>query len=233
MGEHRNHLAVRVGAAAAVAASVLGAAVNVAHGDLPRDPQDALTRVAGSSTWGLLHLGIIVTAVLVMVALLGLSQAVRGDVARLLALGAALLALPGTAVSIAVTAIDGFATKAMADAWAAGHSSAAFGDAAAVQTVQNALFHAEAAFFFGLPVLLIGLAAQLPGAGLPRWPGALAVVGGAGALVFGCAGLAGLEPDGLLFNGFTGLTTLWALITGISVWQREQRRTTRPLPARR
>jgi hypothetical protein len=225
MSESQRHLAVRVGATAAVAGAVLGAVVNVVHGDLPQDPQDALTRVAGSPVWGLLHLGIVVTAVLVLVAILGLSQAANGDLARLLAVGAAVLALPGAAVAITVTAIDGFATKAMAQAWAEGDRATAFGDAVAVETVQNALFHAEAAFFFGLPILLIGLAAQLPEAGLPRWPGVLAVVGGAGALVFGSAGLAGLELPGLLFNGFAGLTTLWALLTGISVWRRAARPT--------
>lgn len=220
MSEVQRQMAVRVGAGAAVAGALLGAVVNVAHGDLPQDPQDALTRVADSPVWGVLHLGIVVTTVLVLVAVLGLSQAPTGDAARLLALGAAALALPGAAVAITVTAIDGFATKAMAQAWAAGDLATAFGDAVAVETVQDALFRAEAAFFFGLPILLIGLAAQLPGAGLPRRPGMLAVAGGAGAFVFGSVGLAGLELPGLLFNGFAGLTTLWALLTGVSVWRR-------------
>lgn len=223
MRQNQRQWAVRVGATAAMAAAALGAVVNVAHGDLPEDPQDALTRVAGSSLWGMLHLGIVVTALLLLVAILGLSQAANGDLARLLALGASVLALPGAAVAITVTAIDGFATKAMAQAWAASDLATAFGDAVAVETVQNALFHAEAAFFFGLPILLIGLAAQFPEAGLPRWPGVLAVVGGAGALVFGSFGLAGLELPGLLFNGFAGLTTIWALLTGISVWRRAAR----------
>lgn len=234
MGESQRILAVRVGATAAVAAAVLGTVVNVAHGDLPQDPHDALAHVAGSAMWGLLHLGIIVTTLLLLVAILGVSQGARGDVARLLALGACALALPGAAVAITVTAIDGFATRAMARAWADGELATAFGDAVAVETVQNALFRAEAAFFFGLPVLLIGLAAQFPHAGLPRWPGALAVIGGVGAFVFGSAGLAGLELPGLLFNGFAGLTTLWALLTGISVWRRAARPTMehRSLPER-
>jgi hypothetical protein len=215
----QRRLAVRVGAAAAIAGSVLGAVVNVAHGDLPEDPQSALAKVADNSLWGVLHLGIIATALLILVAVLGLSQAATGDAAVLVSRGAAALALPGAAVSIIVTAIDGFATKAMADAWAAG-DSATFGDAVAVETVQNALFHAEAAFFFGLPILLIGLAAQLPDAGLPRRTGWLAVIGGGGALIFGACGLAGVHLPGLLFNAFAGLITLWALLTGILMWPR-------------
>jgi hypothetical protein len=222
MNEHeqQQRLAVRVGAAAAVAGAVLGTVVNLVHGDLPKDPEAGMTRVAQSSYWGLLHLGIIVAVLLVLVALLGLSQAATGDGAWLLGRGGAVLALPGAAVSITVTAIDGFATKAMADAWAAGGPAAAYGDAVAVETVQNALFHAEAAFFFGLPFLLIGLAAQLPASGLPRRTGWLALTGGAGALIFGASGLTGADLPGLLFNGCAGLITVWALVTGILVWRR-------------
>lgn len=220
MVQMEQYIMIRVGAGAAVGAAVLGATVNMLHGDMPSDPHEALARIAGSQQWGLLHLGIIVTVLLILTALLGLSQAARGNVARPLALGAAALALPGTAVSLIVTTIDGSATKVMADAWAASESTAAFGDALAVASVQDALFHAEAAFFFGLPILLIGLAAQFPDAGLPRLPGVLALAGGAGALTFGACGLAGLELPGLLFNGFALLITAWALCTGILVWRR-------------
>lgn len=62
-------------------------------------------------------------------------------------------------------------------------------------------------------------ASHLPDAGLPRWPASLAVVGGAGAFAVGVAGLAGVELPGLLFNGFAALTTLWALLTGLSAWR--------------
>lgn len=213
-------LAVRVGAGAAMAASVLGTVVNVVHGDLSDDPEAALTRVVEAGQWGLLHIGIMVTSVLILVALAGLSQAASGPTASLLARGATIVALPGAAVSLTVTAIDGFATKAMADAWASAERADAFGDAVAVETVQDALFHAEAAYFFGLPILLIGLAAQAPGAGLPRRTGWLAVAGGGGALGFGMLGLAGAEPPGVLFNYFAGLTTAWALLTGIFMWRR-------------
>jgi hypothetical protein len=138
----------------------------------------------------------------------------------LLARGAAVLALPGAAVSITVTSIDGLATKALADAWAsADDQAAAFANAVTVETIQNALFHAEAAVFFGLPFLLIGPATQLPASGLPPRTGWLALTGGAGALVFGAAGLIGAELPGLLFNGIAGLITAWALITGLIMWR--------------
>jgi hypothetical protein len=223
MSSHDRVLVCRAGALAAVSGAVLGTVVNLAHGDLPEDPREALTRVAESPWWGLLHLGIIVTALLILLAVLGLGQAARGEAARMLALAAGALALPGAAVAVTVTAVDGVATKALAVAWSAGGGQGAFGDAVAVETVQNALFHAEAAFFFGLPVLLLGLATLMPGSGLPRWPGLFAVLGGAGALVVGAAGLAGLELPGLLFNGFAALTTVWALWTGILVWRRTSR----------
>jgi hypothetical protein len=221
----QRRIAVRVGAGAAIAGAALGLVVNLAHGDLPEDPRAALTKVAQGGQWGLLHLGIIVTALLVLVALLGLSRAATGAAASVLSAGAAALALPGAAVSITVTAIDGVATKAMADAWAAGDPNTPFANAVAVETVQNALFHAEAAFFFGLPILLLGLAAQLPSAGLPRRTGWLAIAGGGGSLIFGASGLAGQPLPGLLFNGFAGLITVWALVAGIIMWRRTASRT--------
>lgn len=219
MSEHQARaLAVRIGAAAAIGGAILGAVVNVVHGDLPQDAHAAMTRVANSGAWGLLHLGLITTVLLLLVALLGLSLAASGP-AAVLARGAAALALPGAAVAVTVTSIDGFATKALADAWAANPSPGAFGEAVAVETVQNALFHAEAVLFFGLPILLIGLAAQMPGGGLPRRTAWLAVAGGGGALVFGATGLAGLHLPGLLFNALAGLITVWALATGIVMWR--------------
>lgn len=221
----QQRIAVRIGAGAAIAGAVLGIVVNLAHGDIPENPQEALTKVAENGQWGLLHLGIMTTALLVLVALLGLSRAATGDAARVLSAGAAAVALPGAAVSLTVTAIDGVATKAMADAWTAGDPSTPFANAVAVETVQNALFYAEAAFFFGLPILLVGLAAQLPSAGLPRRTGWLAVTGGGGSLLFGASGLAGQPLPGLLFNGFAALITVWALMAGIIMWRHTASRT--------
>lgn len=161
---------------------------------------------------------------LLVVAMLGFSRAATGDAAAVIARLGAALSVAGAAVAVTVTSIDGYATKAMSDAWVAAGTPTAFGDAVAVETVQNALFRAEAALFFGLPVLLFGLVAQLPDGGLPRRAGWLALLGGGGALVFGATSYVSEALPGLLFNVCAAITTAWALVTGVLVWRRTAQR---------
>jgi hypothetical protein len=149
----------RLGAASGIAGALLALIVNPLHGDLPTDPRDALARVAGTATWGLLHLGIIASVVLILGGLLGLTRVPDGPFARALARLSLLVALPGAALMIAGIAIDGFATKGLADlsaGAAVADRAVAFRTALAVEEVQNALFHTWAALFIGLPFLLFG-----------------------------------------------------------------------------
>ena len=74
-------------------------------------------------------------------------------------------------------AIDGFATKALADLWAAASAAdraTAFRMALAVEEVQTALFHTWAALFIDLPILLLGLSGLLATGGFPPWLAAIA-----------------------------------------------------------
>jgi hypothetical protein len=159
-----------------------------------------------------------------------LTQAADGPFARALARLSLLVALPGAALMIAGIAIDGFATKALADQWAGApvaDRAVAFRTALVVEEVQNALFHAWAALFIGLPFLLIGWSGLLAGGGFPRWLGALAVIGGLGALLMGIAGFLHVPAPGLLFNVFALIVTLWMLVASVLVW----RATARPAAA--
>ena len=189
---------VQLGAASAVLGALLGLVVNLLHGDLPADPEAALSRVAATPGWGLLHLGIIASAVLILGGLWGLSQLADGPFARALARLSLVVALPGAAVMLVGIAIDGFATKALADLWASApppERAAAFRLAVAVDDIQTALFHTWAALFIGLPFLLMGLSGLLAGGGFPRWLGIVALIGGAGAAFTGVAGFLQL-PEG-------------------------------------
>jgi hypothetical protein len=214
--------AARLGAASAVLGALLGLIVNLMHGDLPGDPEAALTRVAATAGWGLLHLGIMASVVLILGGLWGLSQVPDGPHARALARLSLVVALPGAAVMLVGIAIDGFATKALADLWAsapAPERATAFRLALAVDDIQTALFHTWAALFIGLPFLLMGLSGLLAGGGLPRWLGIVALIGGAGAAFTGVAGFLQLPVPGVLFNVFAFVVTLWALVAGVLVWR--------------
>jgi hypothetical protein len=211
-----------LGAASAVLGALLGLVVNVLHGDLPADPEAALTRVASTAGWGLLHLGIMASAVLILGGLVGLSQVADGPYSQALARLSVVVALPGAAVLLVGIAIDGFATKALADLWAvapAPEQTTAFRLAVAVDEIQTALFHTWAALFIGLPFLLMGVSGLLAGGGFPRWLGTVAVIGGGGALCMGVAGFLQLPVPGVLFNVFASLVTLWALVAGVLVWR--------------
>jgi hypothetical protein len=117
-------------------------------------------------------------------------------------------------------AIDGFATKAMADIWASApltERATALRMALTVEDIQNALFYAWSALFIGLPFVLLGVSGLLAGGGFPRWLGVVAVIGGAGAVFTGVAGFLHVPVPGALFNVFAFLVTLWVLVAGALV----------------
>jgi hypothetical protein len=217
---------VRIGAASAMVGALLALVVNLLHGDLPDDPEAALMRVAATASWGLLHLAIIVSALLIAVGLWGLSQIAAGRVAGPVARLSLVIALPSAAVMLVGIAIDGFATKALADLWVAAPATeqpVMFRLALAVEEVQNALFHTWAALFIGLPFFLMGVSGVLTGGGFPRWLGIIALVGGGGALLTGVSGFLNLPVPGVLFNVFALVVTLWVLLAGVYVWRAPMR----------
>ncbi|HEX8969082.1 MAG TPA: hypothetical protein VF937_14465 [Chloroflexota bacterium] len=226
---------IRLAAASAMLGALLALIVNPLHGDLPVDPETALTRVASTEGWSLLHLGIMASVVFLLGGLYGLSQVADGPLARALARLSLVVALPAAAIMLAGIAIDGFATKGLADAWAsapATERATAFRMALAVEEVQNALFHTWAALFIGLPFLLLGVSGLLDGGGFPRWLGLVALVGGAGALLVGIAGFLHLPVPGALFNVFAFIVTLWVLVAGVLVWRAPARPSAALLQAR-
>lgn len=209
---------VRLSALSAIVGALLGFVVNMLHPNLPDDHEKALALVAGHANWGLLHAGIIASTVFVLGGLYGLSRVAHGPLARGLARLGMITAIPGASVMIAGIAIDGYATKGLADLWA-GASSAdkavAFHTALAVERVQTALFHTWSALFIGAPFLLLGLSGLVAGGGFPRWLGALGALGGGIALVTGVSGYLGAPLPGLLFTVGAALVTLWVLIAGV------------------
>jgi hypothetical protein len=224
----------RLGAACAILGALLALVVNSVHGDLPTDPEAGLTRVAATAGWGLLHVGISASVVFILGGLFGLAQVADGPLARPLARLSLVVALPGAAVMLVGIAIDGFATKGLADLWAiapAADRATAFRMAVAIEEVQNALFHTWSALFIGLPFVLLGVSGLLAGGGFPRWLGVIAVIGGAGVLSMGVAGFLHVPVPGLLFNVFAFLVTLWVLVAGVLVWRVPARPAVAPLEA--
>jgi hypothetical protein len=214
---------IKLGAGSAIVGALLAVVVNLAHGDLPADPEAALGLVAADGNWGLLHVGIMASVLLILSGLSGLTQIAERPLAQALARLSLIAALPAAAVMLAGIAVDGFATKTLADLWAnaaAPDKAAAFQLAFAAETIQNALFHTWAALFLGLPFVLMGISGVLTGGGFPRWLGSIGLVGGAGALSTGICGFLNVPVlPGVLFNVFAFIVTLWVLIAGVLVWR--------------
>jgi hypothetical protein len=213
------HTQVKLGAGSAILGALLAVVVNLAHGDLPADPEAALGRVAADASWGVLHLGIMASVLLILFGLVGLSQMAERPLAQTLARLSLVAALPAAGVMLAGIAVDGFATKTLADLWANAvgpDKAAAFQLALTAETIQNALFHTWAALFLGLPFVLMGISGVLTGGGFPRWLGSVALIGGVGALCTGVSGFLDVPAPGVLFNVFAFIVTLWLLIAGVT-----------------
>jgi hypothetical protein len=147
--------------------------------------------------------------VFILVGLVGLSGVADAPLSRAFARLSLVVALPGAAVMLVGIAIDGFASKAVADLWASApptERATALRMALTVEDIQNALFHAWSALFIGLAFVLLGLSGLLDGGGFPRWLGLIAVVGGAGAVFTGVAGFLHVPVPGALFNIFACLS---------------------------
>jgi hypothetical protein len=215
----------KLGGGSAVLGALLGLIANPMHGDLPVDPEAALTRVARTASCGLLHLGIMASVELILDGLIGLSAAAVGSASRALSRVSLVVALPGAAVIVGI-AIEGFATKAVADLWASAppaERATACRMALAVEDIQNAVFRAWSALLIRLPFLLLGLSGVLAGGGFPRSLGLLAVIGGAGALLTGVTGFLHVPMPRALFNVFAFLVTLWVLVAGVFTGRAQDR----------
>ncbi|MGH2723347.1 MAG: hypothetical protein ACRDI0_03625 [Actinomycetota bacterium] len=127
-------------------------------------------------------------------------------------------------MAVVTLAIDGYATKAVADAWSAASGAdqaSLLAAGTAVAEVGWALFMVLVLTVLGITPILFGWAVAVSGRypALLGWP--IAVVG-AGSVVASVIGLAG-GPSAAFFLVFvvtSALATLWVLAIGIVLWRR-------------
>jgi hypothetical protein len=224
----------RLGSVAAVAGAVLALVTNAIH-PRPSDYGDHVTAelrmVAGSDGWILIHLGLLAGVLLIGFGLFAVARSVKdgpAEGAARVAIGVLLVSIP---VAVVQLAVDGYATKAVADAWsrATGAEQATLVAAGtAVAEVGWALFMMLALTVVGLVPIAFGWAVATSG----RYPAALGwpvAVAGAGSVVASMLGVVG-GPSATFFVLFivtSALATLWVLAMGIALW----RRADQPAPA--
>lgn len=213
---------LRIGSVCAVLGAVVALVFSILE---PRvdsaDPiVDQLQVVTESDGWIFHHLGTLLFTLLITAALYVVSRTLadRGvEVWRHLAVGSLLVSTP---IAFITVALDGYATKAAADAAAGGGNVALAAGTAFVYAVWG-VFMLETILYLGVTPILFGLAVSrsrvYPAAF--GWPvilvGLLSVTAG----VLGTADGPSATFD-VLFTISTGLLTLWLLAIGVMLWRR-------------
>jgi hypothetical protein len=214
----------RWGGAAAVIGAVVALVTNVLH---PRITEygdyvtSELTAVAESDGWIPIHLGLLLGSLLIVFGLFAVARSMKGGPAEglaRLALGGLLVAAP---VAVLTLAVDGYATKAIADQVVGQQGQVDAASGMAVVEIGWALFMALVILFIGVTPALFGLAAVRSGI----YPSSLAwtaVVLGAVAAGDGVMGWVAGPSAGFfwVFVATSGLLTLWVLILGVLVGRR-------------
>lgn len=217
----------RVGGASAAVGALIALVANALH---PRiedftDPvASELRMISGSDAWIAIHLAILLATLLIAFGLFAVIRSLKegpGEGAARVALGALVISAPVAVVSLA---IDGYANKAVADAWAGasgGAKDAALATGTAVAEVGWGLFMMLVIMLIGITPLIGGWAVAASGQypAVLGWP--VSVVGAAAVLVGAWGIVAG--PSAGFFIAFvvtSGLATLWVLAIGVALWRR-------------
>jgi hypothetical protein len=217
----------RYGAVCGIAGTVLGFVFNAIHPrnlDYNHITLSTLQEVSASRIWVGDHLTLILAAVLSILGFAALSRSMTSPKGGALARLAFVAALVGGGVLLVTIALDGIATKTIADTWAASSGilkSEAFTAGAVVVASNIALLAISIILFFGITFALFGLAVAVDGA-YPKGLGWIALLAGAASVIDGgWIAYKGLSANNVvLFVASTLLATLWVFVMFILLWKK-------------
>ncbi|MEV5763437.1 hypothetical protein AB0L34_02505 [Micromonospora sp. NPDC052213] len=240
--DSEQRILLRIGAVCAIAGPLVLGASFAPHGDLPTREESlvgeavALRFIADHQTWLLIHLGTIVAGLIWLGAFVALANTLMPGAAR--AVGRFLIpsAIVGSLFVVFDYGVDGYALKILANEWA----TATGPEQEALQRMAetgiwflNGTFHSEIVVFYGLTMLLAGLAVALD-TRYPRWFAVAGAIAGALVLTNGLLAFAGigLAPAGgtdlFLFVMVLPLESLWLMVLGRLMWRNAKRRAAQP-----
>lgn len=217
----------RIGAVSAVIGAIFAVIVNLLH---PRsatmeNPQAYLQMIAESRIWIGDHVGVILAGILFTGGLLAISRSITGQPGAAWARLGSAGALVGAAILFVLMATDGIAVKTLARAWVnapEAEKAAAFSSAHALAQVNLALFSVWIIVFWGVTILLYGLAVTTSDA-YPRWLGWVAILAGLGSALIGLnqayKGPSYLVSN-VLFVIFSLIITIWVFVMGVLMWRK-------------
>lgn len=218
---------LRIGAVSAILGAIILVVANALH---PRtsdvdDTEATLQLIGDSGIWVTDHLAIAIALLLVLGGLVALFRSITSQpgaaVARLGFAGA----LVSGGIGIILLGIDGIALKEVAESWAdapAEEKASAFRVGEAIEQVSFGIFSMFIFVFFGLTILLYGLAVALSDI-YPKGLGWVAVILGGGSAVLGLVQAYQGPSDvvtNILFAVFSILITVWVLVIGVFMWRK-------------
>lgn len=220
----REQFFLRIGAVCVIVGSVAVFVFRAAHGDLPTDvPVAALPYIASQPNYAGVHLGVILGVLVWVGGFVALSSTLTHPVAWALGRLGAASALVGTAIFVVDFSIDGFAGRALADAWASASPSGRADLEHAtdiVLTILGGTSLTSIAILWDLPLILFGRAVAPEG--YPFWLGWTGSVVGAATFAAATAQFLhpGLLPGVLIYGPLVFIVQLWSLALGVASWRR-------------
>ena len=176
--------------------------------------------VAGSDIWIADHLLLFIGGVLLAGFLVALHRTMLDGLAGALSRLAYFGALASTGVLTVLIGLDGIASKATHDAWAAASDlevGTALRIAEAMEEIDVGVFSTWIILFFGATFILYGLAVAVSD-NFPKWLGWAAAVLGVVSLIVGLYqsfdGLS-VAVTNVAFTGAATLLTVWVLVMAI------------------
>lgn len=205
----------RLGATSGIVGAFLAIIGNLLHPRLLADPIAAHTIIAQHRYWDIVHLVIILAAVCLAVFFVALASESTTAPGRAWSWVGTAIALLGAAVLIVGIGIDGYAGKALANAYYAARDNERFVHlhvAEGMSLAHTGLFYVWLMLFFGAPFVAYGLAGLAEGRWKP-WVSWLAIgIGSVVALVSAVAYIAPTETITGVLGILALVTTLWVIV---------------------
>ena len=218
---------IRLGGWFLIIGAILGMISNVFH---PRNPQieiyqKQIETVARSQIWVVDHLVWGFAGVLMLFGFIALSRSFKTEPARTWGRFAYILAIVNTSLWVVLIGIDGLASKSTHSAWFAAtgsEASIALHVAEALEHIDVALFSMYIMLFFGINLLLYGIA-TVHSLQYPKWMGYCVALLAIGSFIVGWIqasnGLSFLITN-VLFASFASFEMLWTLAMGVLLLRR-------------
>jgi hypothetical protein len=225
----------RIGAACAIAGSLLNWIANLLHPKelLAYDSAAHFRTIAADWSWSLDHFLFIVVGAITLWGLIALSDSLRGTPGAYLARLSAYAAAVGTAILLIFFVLDGYGMKAGAELWLnapASEATPALYAALLMSKLGLGTSSVYEAWYLGLLPMLYAIA-MLQGGTYPKWISLLAILGG----VLGIAAGAGFYLGGYSAAALVSfivaqiILATWVLAAGIVLFRRTGTAATRPL----